>query len=193
MRCTPQPEKYHEEGDVFEHTMMVLDEARQKTNDPSILFAALYHDVGKTMTPSTIWPSHHGHGELGHSMMPAIADSIKMDSKTTQRAAMCAAKHMGYHRAMEMRPGSVVKLLLDLKVQHRPDLLEALLIVGEADALGRIPADFSSKDKKHFLRNAAAILRSIKMEPSDRPLENRLQILTQRRVNAVKQLRKQYD
>jgi len=43
----PQPKGHHGEGDVYNHTMMVLEEVRKRTDDVPTLFAALLHDVGK--------------------------------------------------------------------------------------------------------------------------------------------------
>jgi tRNA nucleotidyltransferase (CCA-adding enzyme) len=48
----PQNPKYHPEGDVFEHTMLVLDSAaalRARAMEPlNFMLAALLHDAGKT-------------------------------------------------------------------------------------------------------------------------------------------------
>ena len=40
-----QPLKYHPEGDVYNHSMEVLDRAAEKTKDVSVRFAALVHDL----------------------------------------------------------------------------------------------------------------------------------------------------
>ena len=52
MAGVPQNPKYHPEGDVFEHTMLVLDSAaslRDMAKEPvNFMLAALLHDVGKT-------------------------------------------------------------------------------------------------------------------------------------------------
>lgn len=49
-----QNEKYHKEGDVWNHTMLVLDEAakyRHKAENPmGLMLSALTHDFGKTVT-----------------------------------------------------------------------------------------------------------------------------------------------
>ena len=52
MEGVPQNPKYHPEGDVFEHTMLVLNSAahlRSRASEPlNFMLAALLHDVGKT-------------------------------------------------------------------------------------------------------------------------------------------------
>ncbi len=39
--------KYHPEGDVYNHTMLALDNASKLTKDTAIRFAVLVHDIGK--------------------------------------------------------------------------------------------------------------------------------------------------
>ena len=54
MAKTEQNPKYHPEGDVFTHTLLVVDEAakhRGESSDPrAFMWAALLHDVGKPET-----------------------------------------------------------------------------------------------------------------------------------------------
>lgn len=51
---TPQSSKYHPEGSVWNHTMLVVDEAAKRKNlskDPEVfMWAALLHDLGKSVT-----------------------------------------------------------------------------------------------------------------------------------------------
>ena len=46
-----QPKEYHPEGDVYTHTMIVLDRVALKTKDEIVRFSALVHDIGKARTP----------------------------------------------------------------------------------------------------------------------------------------------
>lgn len=42
-----QPEKYHPEGDAYNHSMLALKKATELTKDEKIRFSALVHDLGK--------------------------------------------------------------------------------------------------------------------------------------------------
>lgn len=60
-----QPEKYHPEGDSYNHTMIALDNSAKITRDEKIRFASLVHDLGKGRTPKEMYPHHYGHEERG--------------------------------------------------------------------------------------------------------------------------------
>ena len=60
-----QPIEYHPEGDAYNHTMIVVDNSSQLTDDLQIKFACLVHDLGKGNTPENILPHHYGHEERG--------------------------------------------------------------------------------------------------------------------------------
>ena len=60
-----QPVQYHPEGDVWVHTMMVLDASADLSDSLNVRFAALVHDLGKGITPKELWPKHHGHEKAG--------------------------------------------------------------------------------------------------------------------------------
>jgi len=47
-----QPKQYHPEGDSYNHTMIVVDNAAKLTNNLAIRFSCLVHDLGKGATPN---------------------------------------------------------------------------------------------------------------------------------------------
>jgi len=57
----PQPEKYHPEIDCGIHTLMVLEQAAKLSDDVTIRFASVMHDLGKACTDQNQWPHHYGH------------------------------------------------------------------------------------------------------------------------------------
>ena len=48
MKGVAQPPEYHPEGDVWQHTLLLLEQLRQPT--PTLALGALLHDVGKPPT-----------------------------------------------------------------------------------------------------------------------------------------------
>jgi poly(A) polymerase len=66
--------------DVFYHTLQVVDNLAEKTDDVWLRFSALMHDIAKSITkkfiPGTGW-SFHGHEELGARRMKKIFRDMK--------------------------------------------------------------------------------------------------------------------
>jgi tRNA nucleotidyltransferase (CCA-adding enzyme) len=111
LRGIPQPEKYHPEGDAFEHTMLVLDRMAKETKSEELRFSALVHDLGKATTPKEILPHHFGHDKRGPELVKSLCERIKAP-KTWEKCGIAAAEyHMQGQRFMEMRPGKKVTFL----------------------------------------------------------------------------------
>ncbi|MFW5962335.1 MAG: HD domain-containing protein [bacterium] len=131
----PQPEKHHPEGDAFEHSLQVLDEASKLSQEPVVRFAALAHDLGKAVTPNDVLPSHHGHGKAGVPIVQAMALRLKLPVAWSKAACAAAELHMKAHLVTKMRPGKLVDLLT---AAHKSQLgVHGLVVVSLADERGR--------------------------------------------------------
>lgn len=127
MRGILQPERHHPEGDVFEHTTLMLSHIPWP--DPELAWAALLHDVGK---PPTFAIGEDGaetfrrHADIGAEMAAVILERLRFSSAQTARIVQAVKGHMRIASAMEMRPGKLRRLLsedtfpLELEL-HRAD------------------------------------------------------------------------
>ncbi len=130
-----QPFKHHPEGDVFEHTMQVLDAAANLTQREEVRFAALAHDLGKGATPRHLWPAHHGHEVRGTELVSRLCARLKLPASWRRAALFAAEYHMQAHCFEQMRPVKVVDLL---EAAHRNPLgVEGFAVVATADMRGR--------------------------------------------------------
>ena len=134
----PQRADDHPEIDTGVHAMMVLECAARLTPDPSIRFAALIHDLGKGTTPAESWPRHYGHEERGPGQVEALVRRYAGPNLFIELGTMAARLHGRLHRVSELRPRTILDVLEAADAFHRPERLEALLIVGEADRRGRL-------------------------------------------------------
>ena len=82
----PQDAEWHPEGDVWTHTLMVIDEARKRNGDldrarlAAIMLAAVCHDLGKPATTAIIdgRVRSPGHEAAGVPLATAILDRLNV-------------------------------------------------------------------------------------------------------------------
>ena len=87
----------HHHKDVFDHTLLVVDNIATLTPDPELRLAALVHDIAKPRTkrfqPQVGW-TFHGHEDVGSRMMRAIGRRMRLPEHTTSRVSKLVALHM---------------------------------------------------------------------------------------------------
>ena len=89
-----QPEKYHPEGDSYNHTMIALDNCAKITKDEKIRFATLVHDLGKGRTPKEMYPHHYGHEERGIEPLRELARRIGLPTVWKEYGMTAIKEHM---------------------------------------------------------------------------------------------------
>src|SRR5207248_8361482 len=112
----------HREVDSGIHTLMVLQAAVALSPDPVIRFAALVHDLGKTLTPIKAWPKHHGHEESGVALIESLSARLRIPNDYRILAIMVSRFHLTIHRLSELRASTVVKILEQTDAFRRPQL-----------------------------------------------------------------------
>lgn len=134
----PNPVRWHPEIDTGVHTMMVLEQSAKLTEHSHIRFAALTHDLGKALTPSEHWPSHHGHEKLGLPLIDAICDRFKLPNDHRDLALLVGELHGKVHRAFDLRADTIVKMLDQVDAWRKPERYGDFLLACEADHRGRL-------------------------------------------------------
>ncbi|MDD5388201.1 MAG: multifunctional CCA addition/repair protein [Gallionellaceae bacterium] len=133
----PQPPQHHPEIDTGEHVMQVIDEAARQNLGLPARVAALFHDLGKGATPPEFWPKHHGHEGRGVALVKAVCERLRAPLECRDLAIMVARDHGNAHRALELRPATVLELLERVDALRRPERFEDFLTACEADFHGR--------------------------------------------------------
>ena len=133
----PQPERWHPEIDSGEHTLMVLLDAASRGCSDEVRFAALVHDLGKGTTPKRLWPKHIGHEQRSVKLIKKLCARIGVPNRFRDLAIPVALYHGICHRAAELRPQTILKVLEALDAFRRPQRLEEFLSACKADARGR--------------------------------------------------------
>ncbi len=89
-----QPEKYHPEGDSYNHTLMVVDNSSKLTDDLEVRFSCLVHDLGKGSTPKEMLPHHYGHDERGVKLVADLSRRIGVPNSWEKCGKTAAKWHM---------------------------------------------------------------------------------------------------
>ncbi len=159
----PQPAKHHPEIDTGVHTMLVLAQAARLSPDPEVRFAALVHDLGKGTTPKEEWPRHIAHEARGVPLVKALCKRLRIPNHFRDLALLVTEFHLHYHRAAELRPETLLKLLRRTDALRRPERFEQFILACEADSRGRWgfeDAHFEQPDILRRVRDAAAAVDS---------------------------------
>jgi tRNA nucleotidyltransferase (CCA-adding enzyme) len=157
----PQPARHHPEIDTGVHTMMVIDMAAQLGAQAEVRFAALCHDLGKGTTNPDILPRHTGHEKRGVRLIEQLCQRLSAPKRYAELARLVCLYHTHCHRAGELRPSTLLKVLEALDVFRRPERLDAFLTACEADSRGRLNFEQQSYPQAGIFRAAYQAARRI--------------------------------
>lgn len=129
---------HHPEGDAFTHTMQVLDACYAVVgNDPTTLFAAIVHDLGKGTTSEHLLPHHYGHEDRGILLVEDVCGRFKLPSAYQFIGRLVSKYHTHIHNFNQLNPKTIVKMFNELKCDQVLLHLKSLTTVSEADSRGR--------------------------------------------------------
>lgn len=197
----PNPVKHHPEVDSFIHTMLVLKQAVNLTENNPILnksavrFAAICHDLGKALTPQNILPHHYGHEQAGIKPTRTLCKRLKVPSYFQELAELTCEFHTHIHKAFELRAETVITLFNRFDVWRKPQRFQEFLQVCLADTRGR--TSFENKDYPQIdyinqllhAANKVDVQQVIADGFEKQEIRNEL---TKRRILAVKQTKANY-
>ena len=151
----PQRAEFHPEIDCGVHLELALDQAAQLApGDDVVGFCALTHDLGKALTPVDELPRHRGHEQRGVAPLRALAARLKVPTEHAALAELVCREHLNAHRALELKPATVLKLLTALDALRRPARLETFLTACIADKRGRLGHEHDAYPQADYLRQA---------------------------------------
>lgn len=112
-----QPIEYHPEGDVFQHTVCMLDQLQRPS--PELAWSVLLHDIGKPGTQRRITlPDGRerirfdGHAEAGAHMADEILRRLRCSRALTEHVATCVRQHMRFMEVTHMRRSTLRRLVM---------------------------------------------------------------------------------
>lgn len=169
----PNPAQWHPEIDTGVHTMMVLQQASKLSDALTIRFAALVHDLGKGLTDPELWPSHRGHEQLGLAAINQVSERLKVPNDCRQLALLMSEFHSHVHRAYELKPATVLKVLNKCDAWRKSDRFKQLLITCKADARGRTGFEDIEYQQADYMLETYHAAQSVKAKDALQTTEGR--------------------
>lgn len=162
----PQEPEWHPEGDVWVHTLQVIDQARNRIDDLprpqqiAMMLGAVCHDFGKPKTTAFVDGRIRSidHEEQGVEPAARFLDRLNVhsiDGYDVRRQVLGIT-------AQHLKPGMWFKAKDQVgdgafrRLAHKVDL-ELLARLAKADCLGREPGRFSTEAMDWFLERALAL------------------------------------
>jgi tRNA nucleotidyltransferase (CCA-adding enzyme) len=166
LRGTPQEPEWHPEGDVWVHTLQVIDQARTRVDDLprperlAIMLGAVCHDFGKPATTAFIDGRIRSidHEEQGVAPASAFLDRLNihsLDGYDVRRQVLgMVAQHlkpgMWFKTRDEVGDGAFRRLAQKVDLQ-------LLARLAKSDCLGREPGQFNCDAMDWFLERARTL------------------------------------
>lgn len=125
MKGVEQPPQFHPEGDVWTHTLLMLEQLKPGCS-PTLAWGVLLHDVGKppTFTPSS-GPGDrirfNEHVEVGTRMAEEICRRLRFSNDDTGQIAALVANHLRFKDVPQMKPSTLKRFV---RLEHFDEHLE---------------------------------------------------------------------
>jgi poly(A) polymerase len=113
MKGCAQPEQFHPEGDVFEHTRLMLSLLPAEVTVP-LVFAVLFHDVAKPTTATVDETGRirfNAHDRIGAEMTEQIMDRLRFSRAEIDATVEMVRQHMVFKDAPKMRVAKLKRFM----------------------------------------------------------------------------------
>lgn len=109
-----QPAQFHPEGDVWEHTLLMLDLLpAEAATDARLAWGVILHDVGKAVTRTVDERGIHfyGHVQRGEEIARQVMERLRFSNEDLETVLALIHCHMLFMNVREMRPSRLKRFL----------------------------------------------------------------------------------
>lgn len=117
MHGVAQPPQFHPEGDVWTHTMLLLEKLPPRASS-TLAWGALLHDIGKPATYRAPNPNDphdrirfNGHVEVGVRIAEEILSRLRFSNEDTAQIVALVKNHMRFGDILQMRQSTLKRFL----------------------------------------------------------------------------------
>lgn len=135
--CMPHipagPIIHHPEGDLFTHSVQVLQRAAKHTSDPLTRFCAMFHDIGKLATSPKLYPKHHGHDQAGFPIALEFCQRLRLPAYYGKALSWVSRLHGTFNLWDQLRDSTKLRLA---EQSIKAGIVNLLPLVAAADKAG---------------------------------------------------------
>ena len=176
------PLQHHPEGDLFAHSIQVLQRVAAMTDEPLARFCAFFHDLGKLATDPALYPKHHGHDNAGFSLAVEFCNRLSLSSAHRKALAWISSLHGKANCWDGLRYSTKINMAVSAV---KSGIVEILPLVAAADKAGGLP--MTGWDE--VVRVAGMSTRELGIDQErldEMPVRNRPSLILQKRVALLK-------
>jgi poly(A) polymerase len=152
MKGCAQPEQFHPEGDVFEHTRLMLKLLPEKVSVP-LVFAVVLHDVAKPVTATVDQTGRirfNEHDRIGAAMTEQIMERLRFSRAEIDPTVEMVRQHMVFKDVPKMRIAKLKRFMarpsFDEELElHRVDCESSHRMLDNYDFLLRKRQEFANE------------------------------------------------
>ncbi len=178
------PLQHHPEGDLFTHSIQVLQRTAAHSNDPLARFCALFHDLGKLTTDPALYPKHHGHDYAGFNMAVAFCNRLRLSTDYRKALAWVSSLHGKANLWKTLRDSSKLKMA---DQAFKGGIVEILPLIAAADKAGGLPMN-GWEDVVRIVRMTTAELGIEQHVLEAKEVKNRAAFILQKRVEVLREM-----
>ena len=148
LETTEQSPVHHPEGNVWNHTLLVVDEAarrKQESGDPrAFMWAALLHDIGKPATTRIRKGriTAYDHDKVGAELTEDFLSAVSNDCQLIDKVVQLVKYHMQLLYVINNLP------FKDISGMKRHSDIREVALLCLCDRLGRVRADRKKEEEQ---------------------------------------------
>ena len=127
------PLTHHPEGDLFTHSIQVLQRVTATSSNPLARFCAFFHDIGKLATDPSCYPRHHGHDQTGFGMSHDLCRRLRLPVTYGKALSWISRLHGKLNKWDELRDSTKLRTA---DQALKGGIADILPLVSAADKVG---------------------------------------------------------
>lgn len=191
----PNPKLWHPEICTGVHTMMVLKQAVLLSNKPEVRFAALCHDLGKSLTLAEKLPSHPGHEKAGLPLVEKICAQLRIPNHYKKLALKVCEHHLHCHKAFQLKPSTLLRIFNQLDIWRQKEEFFDFITACKADFRGRLNFENKEYPQEQYLIDCANAAKAVTAKPFvEQGLKGKAikEAMEREKLHAIAQIKEQY-